>query len=130
MTETKPKPLDLKIGRIWNWISKDEVVKEFQDGKGLDVVIVKRVATLTTEYIKQRIKSACEFYLRYKDKPEEFFEDFDNFNFSIEKKEELADFICRVRNCSKEDLEWVLNDYNEWLFKLAFNFEEGENEKE
>jgi len=59
--------------------------------------------------IKQRIKSACEFYLKYKDNPELFSKE----QYKI-KWERYRDIGCLV---------WVKKmwiNYNEWLFKLAF----------
>jgi len=53
--------------------------------------------------LKQRLKSACEFYLRYKDKPELLIKEYPEY------KEELD-----------EEGWWFSSEYNNWLFKLAF----------
>ena len=79
-------------------------------------------------FIKQRIKSACEFYLRYKDNPILFWKEQEKYKKQFKKKfgnvviagEEMRPFN-----------DWK-NQYNKWLFKLAFKsiFEEKENELE
>ena len=73
--------------------------------------------------IKQRIKSACEFYLRYIDNPR-ILEISDVL--SLEEKRELRDFISLLNELNKtkiEDVEqyhFIIESYNKWLFKLAF----------
>ncbi|RLE69131.1 MAG: hypothetical protein DRJ34_01520 [Thermoprotei archaeon] len=77
-------------------------------------------------FIKQRIKSACEFYLRYKDNPILFWKEQEKYKKQFKKKfgnvviagEEMRPFN-----------DWK-NQYNKWLFKLAFKdiFKEEENE--
>jgi len=68
----------------------------------------------TIKEITQRLKSACEFYLRYKDKPE------------LLKKEQKIEFKLKSEIWAKKRVfNFVRNgkkyiDYNEWLFKLAF----------
>jgi len=82
--------------------------------------------------IKQRIKSACNFYLRYKDNPEllikehpEYEAEFINSDFKLVRfplpPMETAFFI------ELEDGE--LDKYNTWLFKLALNFKEEKCQK-
>jgi len=66
--------------------------------------------------IKQRLKSACEFYLRYKDKPSLLWLEQFEFrkhlkNFGVTKK--------WVESKNYDSLyDW--SDYNEWFFKLTF----------
>jgi len=61
------------------------------------------------EWFVERIKSACEFYLRYKDKPELLVKECSKY------KEDAKQFIFNKK------LNWYLKDqYNEWLFRLAF----------
>jgi len=61
------------------------------------------------------IKSACEFYLKYKDKPLFLVKDWN------EKWGDVFNFIDRFSYWTKRNKKvWKLNKYNEWLFKLAF----------
>jgi len=74
-------------------------------------------------HIKNSIKKACKFYLKYKDKPDLLFESLDNsgdFDIPLKKKSELAEFIWLLKNSPLKDTEMILNEYNEWLFKLTF----------
>ncbi len=65
--------------------------------------------------VLQRIKSACEFYLRYKDKPE---------LFRKEQPQYLDDFcngvISKIVLNTETKTKDIIPKYNEWLFKLAF----------
>ena len=56
------------------------------------------------------IKSACEFYLRYKDRPDNLAEEQPQY------KKELSKFDYLYCGALLTDLE----RYNEWLFRLAF----------
>ena len=87
--KTKPQPLNLK--------KIHEVLMKEGDNEFTKVVKV------------EDIKSACEFYLRYKDKPELFCKEhfeIDYYKFNDEW------FITSTKS------EGV--NYNDWLFKLAF----------
>ena len=76
--------------------------------------------------IKQRIKSACEFYLRYVDNPNGFF--YSPYQNLIDSKEMylLIFELVRYSVLSKlppkkiEGIMLKLQKYNEWLFKLSF----------
>jgi len=61
------------------------------------------------------IKSACEFYLKYKDKPE---------LFRKEQPQYLDDFcngvISKIVLNTETKTKDIIPKYNEWLFKLAF----------
>ena len=61
-------------------------------------------------YVKQRIRAACEFYLKYKDKPALFSEE----QFSIKWNYD------RLTGTYIVNLENGYTEYNYWLFKLAF----------
>jgi len=104
MTEEKLKPLDLED--IWKW---------FEEKFGEDAMnrYYGYETTRLIEEILQRIKSACEFYLRYKDKPE----------LLIEEHPELKRKCKRLNRWAYES-EYKphsnMAEYNEWLFKLAF----------
>ena len=90
------KPLDLDFGEILKIIEAD-----FGDF---------RKAYEIEKYIKQRIKSACEFYLRYKDKPALFSDE----QFTIDWKYD------RLTGTYIVELGNRYTEYNYWLFKLAF----------
>ena len=101
----KPEPLDLNETKITKWVKSDLVVKEGD---------VDRAIKMTLSRIKQRIKSACEFYLRYKDDPLLFWQ---------EHPEYRKDFEKHVKNVyANGDRFWQKHPikYNDWLFKLAF----------
>jgi len=57
------------------------------------------------------LKSACEFYLKYKDKPLSLYEE---IILSEEEKEELKTLL---DDCIEQGL---YDEYDDWLFKLAF----------
>jgi len=95
------KPLDLE--NLEKWIDSNIL-----DDSYLRELLIKE--------IKQRIKEACKFYLRYKDHPKllvkehpEYKKEFDKFFTSYYK---------------------IFYEYNKWLFKLTFKpvFEKVKNE--
>jgi len=57
------------------------------------------------EYMRQQIKSACEFYLKYKDEPELLFEE----------KREYRVILAHLFGDDKDT-----SRYNDWLFKEVF----------
>ena len=101
---TEPKPLDLDEFRIWIEKKQDEMYEK--NG----VIDIDKLNEAIINEIKQRIRTACEFYLKYKDKPELLIHDFPEFEAELRDKFEL-----RVPHYS-----WAYTEYNEWLFKLAF----------
>jgi len=133
----KPQPLDLKdiekeILIEWfgvnnlEWVDecpKDELLKEDVYG----------IIQVTINKIKRRIKSACEFYLRYKDKPELLVEEYPKLLEKMIREHSLTQLIkkniekIKVIDGSiiaflkdKSGLSFSKKDYNEWLFRLAF----------
>ena len=72
------------------------------------------------EYMKQRIKSACEFYLKYKDKPALFSDEQFKIRWGYDRG--TGTYIVDLGN--------EYNEYNEWLFKEAFKGVLGEKENE
>ena len=68
------------------------------------------------EYMKQRIKSACEFYQRYENKPKLLVKE----HYNLLKKIEDEDIWAFTLLLTVPDLEIKINEYNKWLFKLAF----------
>lgn len=115
----KPQPFDLKFFLIEKCVKKDKIVKEFREGKGWNSIIVGRVISLTTEYIKKRIKSACEFYLKYKDNPELLIEEFKGAWVEMELSK-FREFYAESKIKKVRLVTWNLRKYNAWLFKLAF----------
>ena len=80
---------------------------------------------MTTKEIKRRIKEACESYLKYKNNPELFCKE-NSFTFKIKG-------ISEKHLANEKFHRFMLNDkdkYNDWLFKLIFNFRGDEHESE
>jgi len=118
----KPEPLDLDIERrLIKGISKtstwttDEVISFVND-----------VLKTNLNDLKQHIKSACEFWLRYKNNPELLWDERKEYRKQM-KELPIMWFDIKI----KGDV-WFENEdidvYNEWLFKLAFGdvFKEGD----
>ena len=127
----EPKPLDLEDVRkeVFKWIvgGPANEAEEF-----FDFVMCE---------VKQRIKQACEFYLKYKDNPRLLVEDYPEFEEKIKEMEWIPNLD--FERCAKEEFiekgncdicplkvrcwegqiiknEYFKENYNEWLFKLAF----------
>ena len=98
MTENKPKPLDL-----------EELVIEI-----LRKIKVRDKKRFIRYILKQRIKSACEFYLRYKDNPALLINEYKEYIDELIRKNLIK------KNFAKQGLIIYNDKYNEWLFKLAF----------
>jgi len=135
MKGNEPKPLDLegikketldkferledlkkieyeKLTHSEKWDYLANLIKKHRSGEvNLFTSSYEMIIELTTEEIKQRIKSACEFYLRYKDNPELFSKNV----FKI-KWEFYSDIGHLIWNTDKNRWE----NYNEWLFRLTF----------
>jgi len=133
MANPKPRPLDLKklrekidekikVVSMLGHLYIDGEYKGYVKDKEPLVVFVgveeEDVNNLLDE-IKQSIKSACEFYLRYVSDP-----------LKLEKEykhrltEEEQDFLEYIKNeiLLSEGLDSVnlMFEYNNWLFRLAF----------
>ena len=110
---SEPKPLDLRD--IEQMLGEIMAKKQFPYCKVSAKARQEILYTLLEEVIpeiKHRIKSACEFFLKYWDKPAIFLQDFPEF------KEEFI-----KRKFMTEEGEFTANifdEYVEWLFKLAF----------
>jgi len=65
--------------------------------------------------IKQEIKKRCEFYLRYKDNPSLLWKENPKYRKKLKKFGITEKWVSE--DCD-ELYDW--EDYNEWLFKLAF----------
>ena len=105
----KPQPLDLEDvhEKVFRQIKRDDVFN--RDG------LIKATIVVTEDEILQRLKSACEFYLKYKDKPLLLWEEEGFLLHELNITKELWDIMGKL-----DDKEWTINDYNDWLFKLAF----------
>jgi len=106
----KPEPLDFEevYKKIREWAIKNGQVS--YEGATIQITPTpKEITKKTIEEIKQRIKSACEFYLRYKD----------NSNLLINEHPEYERE--NIVDCALiEPIEETRAKYNDWLFKLAF----------
>jgi len=105
----KPEPLNLKINfkpkLTFKW-GDEEGFLNFSRGykKGFE-----RAQEVLKEEFKQRIKSACEFYLKYKDKPELLIKEHPKL-----RCEEFSKWIDNFK------MGVIEENYNKWLFNLAF----------
>ena len=110
MKPENPKPFDLKV--IYEIVEK--TITTYKVPKEVIRVDYKKAR----EILKQRIKQACEFYLRYKD----------NMNLLLKEQDKNGELIRQIKELdSKQTWEnyhdWtirMISLYNEWLFKLAF----------
>ena len=106
----KPQPLDLD-GVV------DKVLDIVTSRRQIELVVNEvEVIKTTKKVIKQRLKSACEFYLRYKDNPDLLMKE------QPEYEKETKKFYSKGRKTKHRDIigMWHLDEYNEWLFRLAF----------
>ena len=110
---TELKPLDLDEFRIW----MEKKQEEMYEKNG--VIDIDELNEAIINEIKECIRTACKFYLKYEDKPELLIHDFPKFEAELREKFEL-----RVPHYS-----WAYIEYNEWLFRLVFkDVLEGEND--
>ena len=116
----KPKPLDLKelTDNIFN-----AVVNFYGHARG-DFKDVLR------QEIIQRIKSACEFYLRYKDEPDLLIKEHPKYKKELNEIIKIfnKEFSIAIEFLSLDKIEireHFLPIYNDWLFKLTFGLKEG-----
>jgi len=105
----KPQPLDLEMLII-------DLTNSLFHFYGL---VDKGYKQALEGIIRKHIKSACEFYLRYKDNPRLFLakESDSKYVFNYIRKIEN---ILNHKNPSYIAWKLASFDYNEWLFKLAF----------
>ena len=103
----KPKPSNLE--EVADRIIKElSVVKTVGESEGLQYAIKANIVF----FVKKYLKSACEFYLRYKDKPTLLLKEHPEY--------ESTEFLVELDENFKEDFNDFMKKYNEWLFKLAF----------
>jgi len=106
----KPQPLDLEEFR-WDGSEFGEEYHSYPTEAEREIVyavvdIAVKFHNGDIDKIKQRFKSACEFWLRYKDNPKLFIR-------------EHPEYLEKVRRLQREWYNWE-EHYNKWLFKLAF----------
>ena len=93
MDKHKPKPLNL--GDIPEWLEKqlekrsDLIKYEKIDASNppllKETVFITRIRDILINEIKQRVRAACEFYLKYKDKPALFSEEQFSIKWSYDR---------------------------------------------
>lgn len=146
--EEEPKPLDLEILEEVVELFKETLLKNYDTAK-FTKEDIEFVIMLTKKVIKRRLINACKFYLKYKNKPELLMKEHPEYKEKVEKMRWIPnpdfeacarmteedkryygeygkDFNCS--NCPFPDCklgEFIENEnfedeYNEWLFKLAF----------
>ena len=69
------------------------------------------------EELKQRIKSACNFYLKYRWNAKLFIKDYPEYKKDVEKK---FGVILSNKEWYIEESPPEFAEYESWLFKLAF----------
>jgi len=115
----KPKPLDLEVKKLINKFGYDESLNLSPLAENIGLAFNDNIEKLIEE-IKQQIKQACEFYLKYQSKPFILL----NYGYHLLTEKqliELKNIINKIEN-SPPDIafEQLYPEYNEWLFKLAF----------
>ena len=125
MTNKKPHPLDFEeMNKLADEIMEMFCVvddRPYPEGTGIwgmdtelfstdenETARSKARKKIITKF-KQRLKSACEFYLRYKDNPELLIN-------------EHPEYKNKIKGTKRSDLFGLLydSDYQDWLFKIAF----------
>jgi len=137
MKVKKPRPLDFISRRQIlflfpeitkkEWKRIDELLRK-EMGFPLDRVagnINRKTWNYMREWFIECIKSACMFYLRYMDKPELLIKEHPEYLEELKKKcmpqvEEILSCIKLQVKTDKEVFVVCYEDYNKWLFKLAF----------
>ena len=129
-----PEPLNLeeinKADIISQAIVNSFAKCEWQESMPLGAIHLEALKLFENE-VKRRIKSACEFYLEWRNDPKLFI----NWYEDKKKVDELLRFLEHHfgdewyddydnEPCVKEK---IVLKYNEWLFKLAFKDVLGDN---
>jgi len=90
------------------------------------IEICKESIRLTSKEIKQRIREACEFYLRYKNNPKSLIKEHPKYKEEMIKENSVTTCVSdgilfgELKLLEEEKEIIILRKYNEWLFKLAF----------
>ncbi len=128
--KTNPQPLDLEeMNKLADEIMEMFCVvddRPYPEGTGIWGMDTELFSTNENETarsrarkkiitkFKQRLKSACEFYLRYKDNPELLRKEQNNL-YNV-----FGDYIFGNLKGKYFKSSNILGQYNDWLFKLAF----------
>jgi len=119
----KPKPLNFEKAR--SEIRKEVLEWLYKDIKQPDEYLVSLAIAHAVRKSFERVKSACEFYLRYKDSPELL-----RIEQEIEPPEQFREYYAESKIKNVSVVSWDLEKYNGWLFRLAFGLREDEDENE
>ena len=123
MTEAKP----LNLEKTKSEIKKEVLEWLYKDIKRPDKYLVSLAIAHAVRKSFERVKSACEFYLRYKDNPELLIEEHPEY-----EEELMNQFLFKYRNTLDRLTEiqtFYKWKYQEWLFKQVFK-EVLKNEKD
>jgi len=106
----KMKPLDLDLETILE-IIENSAIGDYRKAHEIE------------KYVKQRIKSACEFYLEWKDEPHMFCRAFPGYRDEL--REVLGNlwekwWLTSISNNPPKAVWMIRLKYNGWLFRLAF----------
>jgi len=114
MTEAKP----LNLEKTKSEIKKEVLEWLYKDIKRPDKYLVSLAIAHAVRKSFERVKSACEFYLRYKDNPELLIEEHPEY-----EEELMNQFLFKYRNTLDRLTEiqtFYKWKYQEWLFKQVF----------
>ena len=117
----KPQPLDLEFDKImkeffikYKGFDEKNWQKFWKDYKKSEII---QDIKLIIDLYKQCLKSTCELYLRYKDKPELFVKELPEYREGVDK------IWCKYRGLTSlppSADEDFMREYNDWLFKFIF----------
>ena len=111
---TRPQPLDLnKIEsiRVVEWFEGYPASRKRHNFNSREDLLVDLPEAYWKDDIIQRLKSACEFYLRYKDNTRLLLKEHGEYRKEVSKFEEWWKYPNNM---------FDYNKYNDWLFKLVF----------
>ena len=138
----KPKPLNLRFDDITipnNEIAEasfDMIVRALRRNErevdtkeeAYDIVfsLLEEYKDTLLKEVKQRIKSACEFYQRYENDPDLLYDEQPELRREFDNQDFSKDFVSIVEGIPIRVSSFVsyndMTKYNKWLFKLAFGF--------
>jgi len=99
----------------------EEIIKELNRLQPHDL---QTEITIFKKIIRQHIREACDFYLRYKDHPEFLLsQERWVWDYCSDHGERIGDIIEKSRKPLSEvwkSIWWDEKHYNGWLFKLTF----------
>ena len=129
----KPLNLDTSENQVidlfvksWRAKSSDECSYPFTEQNNWTGTAVMEFMLFTLREFKQRIKEACEFYLRYKNNPKSLIKEHPKYKEEMIKENSVTTCVSdgilfgELKLLEEEKEIIILRKYNEWLFKLAF----------